>query len=202
MSTSSTPEPHGPTAAGTGDQDPARASDRPPSGSQTPGRWGFFTGRSGLVIPLLLAAFATYLVVGNLTMSIPKGADFPGPTFFPWFLAAVAYVLAALLVVHYLRHPEVPAETSGRTYTTFSDWRAIAWCVGGFAAFAALLEVLGWVLAAGLLFWCVARGIGSRRAVFDLVLGLVVSSLIYLTFGIGLGLPLPSGVFGLFAGGN
>lgn len=161
--------------------------------------WGVMTGRSGLVIPLVLAGFATYLVVGNLTMAIPEGADFPGPTFFPWFLAVAAYILAALLTVHYVRHPEIPetatapGEPAHRTYT---DWVAVAWCVGGFLAFAALLEYLGWIIAAGLLFWCVARGIGSRRPLFDLSLGLVLSSLIYLAFGVGLGLTLPSGILG------
>lgn len=159
-------------------------------------RSGALTGRSGLLLPLLLAGVATYLVVGNLTMDVPEGADFPGPTFFPWLLAVAGYVLAALLTVHYLVHPEVPEETSGRTYRTFSDWHALTWCIGGFFVFAVLLEPLGWILAAALLFWCVARGIGSHRPVFDVSLALVVSSLVYLAFDVALGLSLPAGVLG------
>lgn len=157
---------------------------------------GWLDGRSGLVIPLILAAFSTYLAVGNLTMAQPAGVDFPGPTFYPWLLSIAGYVVAALLVLEYFRHAEPPEETSGRSYATFSDWPAVAWCVGGFAAFAALLPFLGWILAGALLFWCVARGIGSRRPLFDLSLALVVSSLVYLAFAVGLGLNLPSGVLG------
>lgn len=159
-------------------------------------RHGWLTGRSGLVIPLILAAVATWLVWGNLTMQLPKKADFPGPTFVPWILAVAGYVLAALLVVDVIRHPVVPEETSGRTYATHSDWSAVAWCVGGFVLFALTLELLGWILAAALLFWCVARGIGSKRPLFDVSLALVMSSVVYLAFSVGLGLTLPSGVIG------
>lgn len=164
-------------------------SDAPPSR-------GFLEGRSGLVIPLILAAFSTYLAVGNLTMVQPAGARFPGPTFYPWLLAIAGYVVAALLVLEYLRKPEPVEETSGHTFRMFSDWSAVAWCVGGFAAFAALLPWLGWILAGALLFWCVARGIGSGRPLFDLSLALVVSSVVYLAFAVGLGLNLPSGILG------
>ena len=155
-----------------------------------------WAGRSGLVVPAILAGVATWLAVGNLTMHLPKGADFPGPTFFPWILVVAGYVLAALLVIDVLRHPAVPVETSGRTYRTFSDWGAVAWCVGGFVLFAASLELLGWIISAALLFWCVARGIGSRRTVFDASLALVMSSLVYLAFSVALGLQLPSGILG------
>lgn len=159
-------------------------------------RHGWFAGRSGLLFPLVLALASTWIVIGNLTMDIPEGTDFPGPTFFPWILAVSGYFLAALLALQYLRHPEFPEELSDKTYPMFSDWNALAWCVGGFLAFALLLQPLGWILAAALLFWCVARGIGSRRPLFDIGLSLVVSSAIYLAFAVGLGLPLPSGLLG------
>ena len=87
-------------------------------------------------------------------------------------------------------------ETGSGTYRTYSDWAAVAWCVGGFLAFALTLEILGWIPAAALLFWCVSRGIGSKRPLFDLSLALVVSSVVYLAFAVGLGLNLPSGIIG------
>lgn len=159
---------------------------------------GFWHGRSGLFFPGLLAAFMTFLLVGVLTMDVPEGTDFPGPRFFPIILIVAGYLLTALLVVHYLRHPEPVEETGEQQWRTFTDWQAVAWCVGGFLAFALTIELLGWILSAALLFWCVARGIGSRRPLFDASLSLVVSSVIYLLFAMGLGLNLPSGVLGVF----
>lgn len=160
------------------------------------GRSSWWAGRSGLVVPLLLTGFCTYLLVGILTMEVPEGTDFPGPKFYPGLLVTAGYVLSALLVLHYLRTPEHPEELSGRRWTTHSDWSAVIWSAGGFLAFALTIEVLGWILAGALLFWAVAQGFGSRRRLFDISLALVLSSAIYLAFSVGLGLNLPSGVLG------
>ncbi len=176
---------------------------------------GFGHGRSGLVVPLILAAFSTYLLIGVFTMEVPEGTDPPGPAFFPTIVLVAGYVVAVLLALRLLKTPE-PAEpaTFGEheevseeerraaeeaaavEYPTFTDWRCVAWAVGGFLAFAALLQFAGWILSAALLFWCVARSMDSRTPLRDLVVALTVSSLVYLAFGVALGLNLPSGLIG------
>ncbi|MCJ8503936.1 tripartite tricarboxylate transporter TctB family protein [Kocuria flava] len=173
---------------------PAQPPRRTPDGPPSPSSW--WAGRSGLVVPAVTAGFSTYLLAGALTMEIPEGTDFPGPAFYPLLLVVAGYVLSALLALHYLRTPEHPAELSERSWRTHSDWAAVAWGAGGFLVFALTLELLGWILAAALLFWAVARGFGSRRPLFDLVLALFVSSAIYLAFAVGLDLTLPSGILG------
>ena len=185
----------------------ARTAPEPPA--------GFGHGRSGLVVPLILAVFSTYLLIGVLTMEVPEGTDPPGPTFFPTIVLAAGYVIAVLLALRILKTPE-PAEpaTFGEhddvsdeerraaeeaaavQYPTFTDWRCVAWAVGGFLAFAALLQFAGWILAAALLFWCVARAMDSRTPLRDVVVALTVSSIVYLAFGVALGLNLPSGLIG------
>ena len=185
----------------------ARTAPEPPA--------GFGHGRSGLVVPLILAVFSTYLLIGVLTMEVPEGTDPPGPTFFPTIVLVAGYVIAVLLALRILKTPE-PAEpaTFGEhddvsdeerraaeeaaavQYPTFTDWRCVAWAVGGFLAFAALLQFAGWILAAALLFWCVARSMDSRTPLRDVVVALTVSSIVYLAFGVALGLNLPSGLIG------
>lgn len=175
----------------------------------------WWTGRAGLVIPAILAAFSSYLLVGILTMDVPPGVTSPGPKFFPTIIVIAGFVISALLVVHYVRHPE-PAEPARYTeyddvsdaaraaadeaanvkYRFFSDWVGVAWAAGGFLAFALLLTTLGWILAGALLFWCIARSMGSKRPLLDLVVALMMSSLVYLAFGVLLGLNLPSGLLG------
>jgi putative tricarboxylic transport membrane protein len=59
--------------------------------------------------------------------------------------------------------------------------------------FIALLRPAGWILAAALLFWGVSYALGARRPIFDASVALVMSSLIQLIFGAGLGLNLPAG---------
>ena len=185
-----------PTSSHTGAAGEHLTDVRPPEEQRPDTASSWWSGRSGLVVPAVMAAFSTYLLIGALTMDIPEGTDFPGPTFYPLILTVAGYVLAALLVLHYLRTPEHLEELSARTWRSHSDWSAVLWSAGGFLAFALTLEVLGWILAAALLFWAVARGFGSRRPLFDISLALLVSSAIYLAFTVGLGLTLPSGILG------
>ena len=164
-----------------------------------------------LTMPLVLAAVVVYLVIGMVTMDVPSNADFPGPRFFP---AIIAGVMALLIVIQTVtavrqwragtlvelgedddqrRQSDLVVEAGTRARL---DVKALAWLVGSFAAFALLLEILGWVIAAGLLFWCIARAFGSRRHLLDLVVGLTVSSVAYIAFDMLLGLSLPSGILG------
>ncbi|MEH3088843.1 MAG: tripartite tricarboxylate transporter TctB family protein [Microbacterium arborescens] len=78
------------------------------------------------------------------------------------------------------------------------DVRSLAWVVGAFLGFAFLLDILGWIIAAGLLFWCVARAFGSTKHLGGLVVGLTVSSIAYIGFDMVLGMSLPSGILGGF----
>lgn len=196
--------------------DQKTATTAPASARTAPDRAaGFGHGRSGLVVPLILAAFSTYLLVGVFTMEVPDGTDPPGPAFFPTIVLVAGYAVAVLLALRILKTPE-PAEpaTFGEhdqvseeerraaeeaaavQYPTFTDWPCVAWAVGGFLAFAALLQFAGWILAAALLFWCVARAMDSRTPLRDLAVALTVSSIVYLAFGVALGLNLPSGLIG------
>lgn len=159
------------------------------------GEHGFWHGRSALLMPGLLAAFSLFLLIGAALLPADD-ADFPGPRFFPVLLGAIGMVLAVLLALGVLRTPEPVTETSGRRFRTHSDFAALGWVAGGFLAFALLMPWLGWILAGALLFWCAAHGFGSRRPLFDILIALFLSSVIYLIFGSGLGLILPSGILG------
>ena len=171
----------------------------------------------GLTMPAIIAAFATYLLVGIITMKVPANAVFPGPQFFPGIIAGALYVFAAALVVSAIRETRAtggvrPAAVAAEAVagdgaeTTDAaparpvrvDVRSLAWVVGSFLAFAFLLDILGWIIAAGLLFWCVARGFGSTKHIGGLVVGLTVSSIAYIGFDMVLGMPLPSGILGGF----
>jgi putative tricarboxylic transport membrane protein len=157
----------------------------------------------GLVMPVILAAFATYLLYGIVVMKVPPSAAFPGPQFFPGIIAAGLYLFAILLGVAAVRAALVTPsaedeerEEAAGTRRVGVDWRSFAWVVGSFLGFAFLLGILGWIIAAALLFVGIARGFGQRRILFALLVGLTISSLSYIAFDMGLGLSLPSGILG------
>ncbi|GAA2011318.1 tripartite tricarboxylate transporter TctB family protein [Brevibacterium samyangense] len=176
-----------------------------------------------LLMPTIVLAFAVYLTVGILTMQIPEGTAFPGPRVFPGLITGGLYLFAVVLAaeaVRAFRRMPAPAESpaagepavaSGGSAPASEgsagsvppaegaghmDWRSFAWLVGSVFVFALTLQYLGWIIAAGLLFWCVTRAFGSTRPVFSLVAGLAVSSATYIAFDMALGLPLPSGILG------
>lgn len=74
------------------------------------------------------------------------------------------------------------------------DWRTLGMTLGSLAAFIVVLPFLGWILSAAALFWLVAYAFGSRRPLLDIGVSVIVSSVIQLAFGAGLGLSLPAGI--------
>lgn len=93
-----------------------------------------------------------------------------------------------------------PAVATGAVPTAHAapafDWRTFGLVLGAVVVFAVLLEPVGWILSATLLFWIVAYALGSRRSVFDIGVGLLLASLVQIAFGAGLGLNLPAGFIG------
>jgi len=153
-----------------------------------------------LAIPELLFAIGGYLVFGLSTMQIPETAKWPGPDFFPLIITVIVFAVAAALTLQIVRahlHARRHGGT-GQAAGPRTDWKATLVVTAAFVAFGLALVPLGWILAGTILFWGVARGLGSRRPVFDLLVALGVSSLVQLAFSAGLGLSLPPGILGWF----
>lgn len=194
MSTQTPPPPSG----------PAPWADEPPAGADQQSMFAAPEHEQRplireLLTPLVLLAFATYLLINLFLIEIPEATDFPGPRFFPGIIAGLMYVLLALELLRILReHAQrrTQESTAAAQARPGFDWAALAWTVGGFIVFIATLQLLGWILAAAILFWFVARGFGNRMPLRSLVVGLTVSSLAYIGFDMGLGLNLPSGILG------
>lgn len=146
-------------------------------------------------------------------MRVPSSAMFPGPQFFPAIITIGLNVFAALLIVSAVKgwRAAVEAEAAAAEAGTDEvllvtdaeivkhvgvDWKSLSWIVGGFIGFSLTLTVLGWIIGAALLFWCVARGFGANRPLFTIIVGLTTSSLTYILFDMLLGLSLPSGILG------
>lgn len=163
-----------------------------------------------LVTAVILASLLVYLVVGIVTMDIPPGAEPPGPKVFPYIVVALTSALLVAQVVTLIRPPAPPQRSAGDGDATADDTPdgesadhvngpAVAGAIVAFLAFSFVLEPLGWLLSAALLFTGVAWSLGSRALLTALGTGLAISSIVQLGFGGGLGLSLPPGILeGLF----
>ncbi|MDO5506868.1 MAG: tripartite tricarboxylate transporter TctB family protein [Corynebacterium casei] len=185
-------------------------------------RWGWFAGRGELWFVLLLVILATVLLVGGLTMEV-LGESRPGPQFFPIIIAVMLYISAAAIAFFTVRTPTLPdgkphpgrgnfsatmlkdlgdakEERVLRYYSkysdkwaTYSDWKTVGTLIAAMAIFILILNPVGWVISATLLFFVVVRALGSKNTWVDLGVALLFASIIQLAFNEGLGLPLPPG---------
>jgi putative tricarboxylic transport membrane protein len=76
------------------------------------------------------------------------------------------------------------------------SWRPLALIGAGAALHVLLAETLGFIVAAAVLFWLVARAFDARHPARDLGIALAVAAVSYALFDYALDLPLPAGVLG------
>src|SRR5690349_11307891 len=77
-----------------------------------------------------------------------------------------------------------------------TDWLPLGAIAAGLVQQILLLEPLGFVPTAAILFFCVAFGFGSRRYLRDALIGIVLAIVSYVGFVNVLGLHLPAGILG------
>ncbi len=140
----------------------------------------------GIGIALLGVAFA----VATLRIEVQPVYAKVGPTFVPWLVSAGLIVTGSLMAWAGLHSPPRPGQGLD------TEWRPVAWIFLGLLADWLLFKPAGFIIASTVLFFCVARGFGSRSALWDALVGAALSLAAYLLFRYGLNLTLP----GLFAG--
>lgn len=175
------------------------AAESPGQQTVDAGPHGPWAGKSALIVPGVLFALGLFLVYGIYDMQIVDDSELFGPRAFPWMIAIACFVVGALLTVSILRNPDAVLDRDGLPVaSTTSNWTATGVTIASFVVFAILLQPVGWIIAAALTFWGVTIGLGSRKYVLNLLIGLALSSIMQLVFGGLLGLSLPPGVMGIF----
>jgi putative tricarboxylic transport membrane protein len=75
-----------------------------------------------------------------------------------------------------------------------TDWRAVAVIAVAFLAHALLINVIGWPLAAALMFAAVAWALGAVGVVRPFLIGLTAGCVVWIVFVKALNVALPGGV--------
>jgi putative tricarboxylic transport membrane protein len=154
--------------------------------------------RSWTEIALSVAVLAAGIAVFAIGMSLSgnQGYALVGPDMMPIVVGMGLAVLGGWLLVQALRggwvNPE-PDDPEARGDHAFIG-SAFLWVLAGLAAQMVLMHTAGFIVAAGVLFLCVARGFGSPRPVRDLVIGLVLGLAVFLFFVGFLNVNLPAGI--------
>ncbi len=143
----------------------------------------------------LLAVIGAYVLYDASTLS-PAFSDQPvQPSAFPYVVGGALLVLAALLALAAARG-DVPEAEEGEDVdlTVQADWPTVAKLVAVFSLNIALIDLLGWAITGAFLFAGTAWVLGSRRHLFDVVVGALLSVGTWYGFYVGLGVPIPPGI--------
>ncbi|GAB4467419.1 MAG: tripartite tricarboxylate transporter TctB family protein [Burkholderiaceae bacterium] len=152
-------------------------------------------GRVELALSLGVLALGVFASVAAFRLPEAGGYARIGPNFMPKIVSAGLIVLGMWLLAEVAtggwrdRVPDDPAERGEHAFHA----GAFLWVSAGLFAQMALIGTAGFVLAAMVLFGCVARGFGSTRLPRDLALGLALGLAVFLFFVKFLNVSLPVG---------
>ena len=129
------------------------------------------------------------LVAGAFGIDTGFGYDRIGPRTAPYAVALGLLLLGSALLAPTLRgrahgepQPSVPLRSA-----------SLAWLVLAGLLFLALVGRAGFITAASLQFWLVARAFSAGRPLRDGVVAVLLAAAVYAAFSRGLGLALPAG---------
>jgi len=151
--------------------------------------------RAELILSLGVIALGVFATIVAFRLPEAGGYARVGPNVAPKVVSASLIALGAWLLYEVLtggwraRVSDDPAERGEHAF----HLGAFAWVSAGLFAQMALIHVAGFVVAAMVLFACVARGFGSARWARDLALGLVMGLAVFLFFVKFLNVNLPAG---------
>lgn len=170
----------------------------------------------GVVTAAILAGLLIFLLAGIFTMEIPPGATSPGPLVFPIIVASLtgAVLIAQLLALFRPVKASMKADMSPAARQVSDEpareaddaeplpgvpddtvnRQVVLGVVGCIAVFIAILQPVGWLISAALLFVGIGIVMGERKIWSLVTAGLAISSVVQLGFGGGLGLSLPAGI--------
>ncbi|WP_207478561.1 tripartite tricarboxylate transporter TctB family protein [Arenibaculum pallidiluteum] len=149
------------------------------------------------LIGLGLIAFAGVVLWQTLAIPVSPLYSKVGPTVFPYMTVGGLAILGGFLLVSAARGGWQPEEEK----EVALDRRALFFVAAGLLANVLLIGPLGFTVASTVLFVLVAHGIGSRRPVRDVLIGLVFSLISYFGFAKALGVNIGAGVLERLLGG-
>lgn len=151
--------------------------------------------RTDLVLSAGVIVLGGFALVTALRLPSAGGYSGIGPNAIPIAVAGGLTALGVWLLIEALAggwRVRVSDDARERGEHAFHAG-AFAWVSAGLFAQMALMSTAGFVLAAGVLFVCTARGFGSLRPVRDAAIGLLLGLGIFLFFVKFLSVGLPAG---------
>ncbi|MEU4574441.1 tripartite tricarboxylate transporter TctB family protein [Nonomuraea sp. ATR24] len=151
--------------------------------------------RPELGLALVVLGLGVFVVVGTLDVSAAASQLGLGPRFFPMLVGGAMVLIGLFYVADVLRGGRGdPEESEDVDPDAPADWRSVGLVSGVFLGFAAVLDLLGWIISASLLFFGLSVVLGAAHRLRAAGIAVILAVTTYLLFVKGLGVTLPAGV--------
>jgi putative tricarboxylic transport membrane protein len=149
---------------------------------------------AGLVLLAASVAilFAVFAIPGR------GGYSSSGPRFVPLIVAIGLILLTLAFLARTWVRPDMELAERSAEEDAVTHWATPALLVVAMVAYALLMEPLGYIVSTALFFVPVARLLGSRSLVRDVICGLVLGVGLFTAFTQFLGVSLPAGLTPIF----
>lgn len=134
-------------------------------------------------------------------MLVPPGSGSVGPQVFPSIIGIFIISVSIILSIEILRgNYGQPEGTEFGEIKAKTDWKTLSTVAASILTYPFLIESAGFVIASTVVFFGVGFAYGARKLLRNLLIALVFSLIVFLTFTELLNVNLPSGILkGIFS---
>jgi len=146
----------------------------------------------------VLLAGSVAILIAVTTIPGRGGYGTSGPRFVPLIVAIGLILLSALFLLRTWWRPDVALAERSAEEDDATHWATPGLILVVLLVYAFALEPVGYPLATALVFFALARVLGSRAVIRDAVAGLVLGFGLFTAFTQYLGVSLPAGLTPIF----
>ena len=134
-------------------------------------------------------------------MLVPPGSGSVGPQVFPTIIGIFIISVSIILSIEILRgNYGQPEGTEFGEIKTKTDWKTLSTVAASILTYPFLIESAGFVIASTVVFFGVGFAYGARKLLRNLLIALIFSLVVFLTFTEFLNVNLPAGLLkGIFS---
>jgi putative tricarboxylic transport membrane protein len=150
------------------------------------------------LVGLALLAGSVSVLVAVTAIPGRGGYGVSGPRFIPLVVAIALIMLSALFLARTVARPDVELAERSAAEDDATHWATPAVLGAALVVYVVALEPLGYPVATVVFFVGVARVLGSRSPVRDVLIGLLLGFGLFTAFTQYLGVALPEGLTPIF----
>ncbi len=155
--------------------------------------------RSTALATIVLGGLLLLFGIASVTQaaSLSNNGNAVGPATAPWVIGVLLLLVGVLMVLRGRTAYRDTASDRPTHQTEVQDWKRLGILLGGLVVFAIIVQFLGYVVSATLLFGLTAIVLGAPDRAKAFAYGFVVASGVFLLFDVVIGMLAPGRRLGL-----